>query len=382
MTNNDLFIFDTVLKESDICNYRSLKKSFFADLRGGKKLVLYGLRNTGKTSFIKSLVIPALRKDGLFVIYTDLFGVRTIHQICERFHLSIQQSLLDSFPVRTRLQQVLKSITALRPVIKVDQFEGPALSLDFASSSKIQLSDLFKLIREVQKKIQTVIIFDEFQDVHFVPEAEALLRAELQTLSPKTGLLFMGSKKHMLTKIFAHPQAPLAGMGEDRQMPCINYNEYHQYISDRFKHHKLTITENDSTYLQDKMMRIPESINILCNQIVGLYTGPKKIQRTEIIKAISAVADLKQGRFEEFIANYSPNEQKVISAIAHLEYVIAPSGAEFVAKTGLSQKGVSKIVKKLEDEAVIYNGPKGYFLADPLLMAYLQKYRLMNHHSA
>mgnify|MGYP001565300718 CR=1 FL=1 len=375
-----VFRYDSVLNEEDLCNYTAEKKSLTHDLAAGKRLVLFGRRNTGKTSIIKSCVIPQLRKKGHFVLFADFYGVQTLEQVKTRLNLALQSSLLETYPIRSRLDQALNLLTLLRPVLHTDPTEGLSLTLHLDSQPLPALHQFFKAISSLKKKSNCTLIFDEFQDIHHISECEALFRDALQNLPAEIGVMILGSKKHLLGEIFARPHAPLAGFGEDRILPLIPYHEYTEYIQKRFLPQGLSIEPKNSEYLQNFLQRIPESINIVCEQIRTQFSHsnkkePKNVTLEMIHTALKTAVDVRRSRFEEYLSHYTDTEQKVMTALANEGPVESPSGKDFVAATGASQKGVSKIIKKLENEAVVYHIDGSYILADPLMAAYLRKNR-------
>jgi AAA+ ATPase superfamily predicted ATPase len=50
------FIFDSILDEENICNLENEKHKIMKGVDSGLKLLVYGKRNTGKTSLIKNVV--------------------------------------------------------------------------------------------------------------------------------------------------------------------------------------------------------------------------------------------------------------------------------------------------------------------------------------
>jgi hypothetical protein len=60
-----------------------------------------------------------------------------------------------------------------------------------------------------------------------------------------------GSKRHLLSSLFANPEAPLNGWGTDLEFQAIPYDEFHPYIQERSLQNNLTITDENARYLQD-----------------------------------------------------------------------------------------------------------------------------------
>jgi AAA+ ATPase superfamily predicted ATPase len=56
------FIFDIVLAADDLCNMSMEKKLLSEGLATGRKFLIYGKRNTGKTSLIESVAIEKFKK--------------------------------------------------------------------------------------------------------------------------------------------------------------------------------------------------------------------------------------------------------------------------------------------------------------------------------
>lgn len=373
------FIFDIVLDEENICNLRSEKETLVKGILKGKHFVVYGRRNVGKTSVLKSIVKPKFLKKNknAFVMFADLMGVKTLSQIEQRLYSAFQRGFLDSSPTNSVMKSVFETLKNLRPTLTLDPITGPTLSLGIANDQKPpSLQKIFDGIVDLQKKFPCLIILDEFQDIHFVEQAEALLRDCLQNLPQGIPIIISGSKKHILSRIFSRPQAPFSGFGEDVEFQEISYSDYHLYMNERLKPKNLKISLEVSTYLQDLLLRVPESINIVCSQITSLKENTKGvISVDDVNRAVRMTLESRRSRFEEFLSHYSTIEEKVMITLAKFTSIQNPSGKDFVSSVGASQAGVSKIIKKFEDEATVYKLKAGYTLADPLLQHYLRAYR-------
>lgn len=73
---------------------------------------------------------------------------------------------------------------------------------------------------------------------------------------------------------------------------------------------------------------------------------------------------------------FSEPEQKVMTAIAKHGPIKQIQSRNFVSHIQLTSAGVGRIVKRLENEAVVYCEPEGYVLADPLLKCHILRYRM------
>ena len=56
------FLYDALLEEKDICNLHEERERIFKGIERNEKMVIYGKRNTGKTSLIKNVIVPWFQK--------------------------------------------------------------------------------------------------------------------------------------------------------------------------------------------------------------------------------------------------------------------------------------------------------------------------------
>lgn len=116
-----------------------------------------------------------------------------------------------------------------------------------------------------KKYFDFLIVLDEFQEIARIKKAEALLRGALQTLGSNISVIILGSKQHLLAQIFEKPRAPFYSWGYTMEFKDIAFDKYTNYINQRFANYGLSISEQDSEYLQTQLHRIPESINRFCD---------------------------------------------------------------------------------------------------------------------
>lgn len=373
------FVFDVVLDEENICNLHKDRQELIKQVCEGKRVVFYGRRNTGKTSIVKSIVIPTYQsthKKGL-VIFVDLMGVKTMSQMNQRFCVAFEQSIAQVKPARSFISNLGKVIKGVRPNFTLDPITGaPTFSLGLSEDKGVlDIKELFKQIGLYHQKNGTLIVMDEFQDISFIDEAPGLLRDALQNLPADLPVLILGSKKHLLSEIFSNPKAPLAGWGTYYEISSISAEDYHQYILERFKPYDLNLTLEDTRFILELLQNIPEAINILCDQMLRRYAGSiPQITHQKILESLKQVVEERQGFFEERLLRFTEKERRFLVTLAKREPEASPNGKEFLRTVNLSPGGNRPILQRLESEAIIYRTTKGYVLSDPILANYLRIY--------
>lgn len=291
------FRYDVLLPQSEICNLKREYETILAGVDAKEKLIVYGPRNYGKTSLVQNVVIPKYIEhySRAFVLSVDLMQVKNLDSISDRVRSAFERAFLKTYPGESLLGGIKKHLLNLRPTAEVDTNTG---NVRFSIASvtqdkKVNFSEILQTIHQkIAQELPTLLVFDEFQDVSFVEEAEGLLRSELQHFT-NTPIIFMGSKRHILGKMFAKTDAPFANFGRDVEFSEIDYHEYHAYILERLAPAGLQVAQEVSKYWQDRMNRIPESINIVGAKIVDLFSGKELAIEDIEVAVASAIEDRK-----------------------------------------------------------------------------------------
>ena len=371
------FVFDRLVDRENICNQQREQQVLRDAVGRGHRMVVYGPRNYGKTSVVRNITIKEFRRTRKchFVLFADLLGVRSMQSLTRRLATSLQRSFAASFPVRNLLDNASRFLGALRPEIALDPQTGsPSLSLHTREpESAGSLQTLWEHIAGITEEVDSLIVLDEFQDVAFIDEAPAQLRSCLEGLGA-TPILLLGSKRHMLADLFAAPGAPLSAWGSDLEFRPIAHDEYHRYMEERFRPRGLTISREVSASLQDGMQRVPEAINRLCAQLLELYEATE-IDQARVREALAMLLENREGRFAAYLSAFSATDEGVLTEIARRERVAHPQSKSFLASVRLSNRTVALSVKRLWDRGVIEHVADSYRIADPLLAAYLRRYR-------
>jgi len=369
------FIFDRLVDRGNICDLEAEKKQLQKLVNQKQNIVLYAQRNCGKTSLVKNVVIEDFRKQHKksFVLFVDLMGVKDLDSIASRLKHGLEHSIKESFTLKSIAAAIGEFFTNLKAIISIDATTGiPTIAIEAASSSKkkITIADIFQTISRISKKIPTLIVLDEFQDVALVSEAESLFRNAFQQIN-SLPIIILGSKKHLLKNIFSLPNSPLANFGKDVVINKIDYEKYHDYISERFALKKLKISKSDSKYLQDLMLRQPEAINLLCYEI-SQNNKNIKVGREIILQTVQQILEQRNKRFEILLSSFSAAEEKVATGVAKELGVVQPQSKDFTAKVHLTPRAVKANIDKLMNQGILDVEEGRYYICDPLLSLYLR----------
>ncbi len=371
------FVTDRLIEEDNFCNFQKEKVLLRQHIQSQAHVVLYGPRNFGKTSLLKNILIPEFRKTHKksFVFFADLMEAKSMDMLVSRMKSAFEHSFEESFPVKNLVQSVKDLLTHIRPIITIDSLTSqPGLSISLSSTEKNgSIPLIFGLIKDISKKIPCLVVIDEFQDIAEIPEAQAFFRAAFQDIH-SLPIILLGSKRQILSEIFSNPNAPLAFWGQDLEIGPIGYEDYHAYIQERFSQRHLTIRIETASYLQDLVHRVPESVNMLCQQL-WITHSEKEITLDDVRVALKAILSSKESRYESYLSRFSAAEQSVLVQLSRIEKLRHPQSKAFVSATRLTSRTVGKIINKLYTAGIIEKEDHSYRISDPLLAFYLRSYR-------
>ncbi len=377
MINNKIFRHDILLDNTEICNLQQDSDALLKGIVQGHRIVFIGRRNTGKTSLVKARIIPQFQNMNpkALVVFIDLMGVKTLNQISARFQSAFEHSISRLNPTTAFLKKLALSIRNLRPTMGIDALTGqPEFSLGVDSQhSSIPFAAIISEIGKYHIEHSALLVIDEFQDVHYVEEAEALFRNAFQQLPADLPVVAMGSKKSILAKIFAVPKAPLASWGRQYEISKISSEDYTPYFNERLNPVGCTVKELLMGALIQEMDGIPEAINLIGDWWQRHYAGGGELTSQDIFPAIAGVVEERHSLFLEHMKFYTEKEETFLRALARSQPVKSPLGSLFLSKLKMSPGGAGPLIKRLEADAIIYRQPEGFVIGDPILAHWLRR---------
>jgi hypothetical protein len=210
-----------------------------SDMRNGQNVLVYAPRRYGKSSLILRAAQEAIRRKVL-VGYCDLMKTPTK----ERFAAVLAKTIYADIasPVGQAFERAAELFRGLRviPTMEVDPADG-SLRFSFqAGRRKSDIDDtierLLELLGELaaERKRSIVIIFDEFQEVISLdPKFPNLMRAVFQT-QPEVSHVYLGSKRHVLERIFNDKNEPFWRSAKQLEIGMIQPAKFEPFIRDRF----------------------------------------------------------------------------------------------------------------------------------------------------
>ena len=374
------FVYDRIIEAGDICNYRDEISRLSVHVEKGDCVRLYGMRNFGKTSILRNVVgaqwqakNPAKR----IFIYIDFYSIQSLEDISQEVAKAFNKSMSGNSNLIDKTKDWLGSLKNIRPTWTPLNDDFGQFSFKMVSGQSPEFDVILDNINRLNldDKFQFFIVFDEFQEIAKIPKAAAKLRSSLQELSPTIPVVISGSKPHMLQRVFDDPRAPFHAWGFTVELHYIDYQIYHRYILDRFEPAGKSMGIEASRHLQDRMGRIPEAINRLC-EFLRVDSKISEITKDAVDLKIKEYVELARSNYTSQLARFTQKENAVLAAMAKHGKLRSVTSTAFLRDAGISKSGVSAIIERLLDESIIqkiWDGSDTPYIsiADPLLSAFI-----------
>ncbi len=367
------FKFGQLLEKEDICD-RQEEVSFLRKIiKSNGRAVIYGSRRFGKTSLVKSAVMDEFveKEKKSLAIYADLFQLDSLEDMASRFRTGLERALSKRAKLKTFFEGLKSYLKHFRVEMTADPLSGaPSVSLagQYKKDEK-SLADLFEALRELSKDYKILLVFDEFQDIQYVDGLEPRLRSEIQTLH-NTSVILLGSKKHILQKIFHDESKPFYGFGMDLEIKAIAREYWLPYMKERFSPHKITLDREGVDEICRLMRDVPNSIQELCQWItLSGWTG--HLDAKTIQQHLAHLIENKSSRYVEKLGGLSVKEKKVVIAVARHEPVASPTAASFLRETHVSATATKVAMLRLADQGLFDITNDGYVVTDPIFHLFL-----------
>jgi hypothetical protein len=272
-----------------------------ADVRSGQNVVLISPRRYGKTSLVLE-VLDGLG-DAVPHAYIDLLRVTSLEQLPGLLATEIARMLPPIGRALDALGRALRDLP-LRPKFGMDpdgtptvEFEPGAPPTDVARTLGQLLEWPARIARSRQGRV--ALVLDEFQAVTDLdPHLPATLRAVFQQQSD-VAHVFLGSKRHMLERLFTDENEPMFRMAKTMPLGPIPRAEFAAFVRDRFAATRTPIAEETVARILDLTGGHPHDTQELCYFLWALAAAGRlfPVPPGMVEQAIDRVLDAESARF-------------------------------------------------------------------------------------
>jgi hypothetical protein len=238
-TATNPFTFGDLALDEAFTDREDEVRELTSDMLNGQNVLVYAPRRYGKSSLVLRAAQEALRRKAL-VGYCDLMKTPTK----ERFAAALAKTIYADIAslVDQAFERAADLFRGLRviPTMDVDPTDG-SLRFSFqAGRRKEEIDDTIERLLELlgdlagERKRRVVIVFDEFQEILALDKRfPNLMRAVFQA-QPEVSHVYLGSKRHILERIFNDKNEPFWRSAKQLEIGMIPPEKFASFIRDRF----------------------------------------------------------------------------------------------------------------------------------------------------
>jgi uncharacterized protein len=350
-----------------------------ADMRNGQDVLVYAPRRYGKSSLVLRAAQDALREQ-ILVGYCDLLRITSK----ERFAAALARTIhvdVDS-PAGQALDRAAELFRGLRirPTIELDPDDG-TLSFSFRASHRAQaIDDTIEALLELPGKLavergrRVVLIFDEFQEiVDLDPKFPNLLRSVFQA-QPEVCHVYLGSKRHVLDRIFNDRNEPFWRSAKSLEIGLISKAKFARFVRGRFEGTEKGIVDEALDRLLETTGGHPYGTQELAYELWQLVPAGRFAQASDVDAALDRVLRAEHNHLERLWEDAAASQRRLLVALA-ADPTPSPYAAEYRLAYDLPaasslQVALEALVKK---ELVARTEEGLYALAEPFLAEWVER---------
>jgi len=233
------FRFGALARDESFTDRDDEIAELLSDARNGQDVVIFAPRRFGKTSLVDR-VAQRLVGDRVLVGQINLMRTPTKERLAEKLAATVYEDIAG--PLTRARDFAARIFRGLRitPTMTLDPETG-ALSFGFGAGHLPEdvdatLERLFELVAQVaaERERGALLILDEFQEViELDPQLPKLLRSVLQE-QPEVGHFYLGSKRHMMERIFNDENEPFWRSAKQLELGPIPPGPFGDFIERRF----------------------------------------------------------------------------------------------------------------------------------------------------
>lgn len=369
------FEYGGVVSGSAFCNREKELADMVRAMENAEKLLVFSERRYGKTSLVRS-AMGKLPRRGWVSAYVDLWPTDSE----ETFVAAVAKAITEA--MATRVDKILETARslfgALAPSVTVDDQGKPVLSFGMGRHvrSGPALDEVLETPARVAAKggVRVVVVFDEFQQILDYGDdlVERKLRSVVQNHS-RVGYLFLGSRKHIIQRMFldrnrplyrAAGHYPLGPIGEEHWLPFVRrrFADAGKAIGRESVHQICELTQGHPFYTQH-----------LCHVLWERCEPGTKITGDVIRAAVGILLERESYAYTTLWEALTGPQRRFLKGLATEPAGVKVFAGEFVRRHGLrSASNVQRAVEALLEKDVIDRDNGSFLITDRFFRFWIQ----------
>jgi hypothetical protein len=370
------FQYGGVVRGDTFCNRKKEVEDLLRAVENGDKLFVYSERRFGKTSLIRCVLDKLPRKQYVSA-YVDLWPTDG----ATSFSTATAKAIAESMSTRAeKTLEIAKSFFGrLAPSMTLNNEGRPELAFGvrrFAEPGP-ELEEVLEAPGRIAKdgKFRVVIVFDEFQQIleYGNDKVERQLRSIIQNQAD-VAYLFLGSRRHLIQKLFLDRSRPLYRAGGHYPLRAIEEKDWQPFIRKRFAEEGKKISDDQVHAIIRLTEGHPFYTQHLCHALWDACGREEQITDGLIESAVSTVLTHESYAYATLWESFAANQRKFLKGLAFEPAMVKPFASDFVQRYGLrSASNAQRAVESLLERDIIDRDNGSFMIIDRFFRIWVQK---------
>lgn len=373
------FEYGGVVTGDAFCNREAEKTDLLKAIRNDEKLFVFSERRFGKTSLVRSVIAKLPHKDTVSA-YVDLWPTDDESSFVTTLAKAITSSMTTS--VEKLLTTAKELFSSLVPTITLNDEGKPELSFGFSRNVKIDqaIEEVLETADRIanKEKKNVVVVFDEFQQILQYENdlVERKLRSVIQN-HRKVAYIFLGSRRHLIQKMFMEKNRPLYRAGGHYPLGPISEKDWTPFIRNHFRTTERLISDDLIHSIYTRTQGHPFYTQHLCHAVWELCDRKAKVTPKMLDDATQLLLERENYAYTTLWESLAVNQRKFLKGLASEAGKVQPFSSEFIGQYGLgSGSNVQRAVDSLIEKDVIDRDNGSFLISDRFFRLWVQSMQL------
>lgn len=369
------FEYGGVVSGNAFCNREKEVADLLRAMENNEKLFVFSERRYGKTSLVRT-ALSKLPKKGYACAYVDLWPTDSEATFVTAVAKAIAESMSTS--VDKVLETARKFFGSLAPSVTMDEEGKPTLTFGIGRHAKLgpALDEVLETPAKIAGKStqNVVVVFDEFQQIleYGSDQVERKLRSVVQN-HRHVGYIFLGSRKHLIEKMFMDRARPLYRAGGHYPLGPIAEEHWQPFILKRFADANKVIDKERIHQVYELTQGHPFYTQHLCHVLWELCEPKAEVSEKMIQRAVQVLQERENYAYTTLWESLTVPQKRFLKGLASEAAGVKVFAGEFVRRHGLgSASNVQRVVNALLEKDIIDRDNGSFLITDRFFRLWIQ----------
>jgi uncharacterized protein len=292
-----------------------------SDLLNGQNVVILAPRRYGKTSLVWRVQQELLKKKVL-VAQVDLMTTPTKERLAEKLAKTIHDDIASTlYRAREAALGVFRGLR-VTPRVTLDP-DDASVSFGFdvghrTSDVDATLERLLELPGELaaDRKRRVVLVLDEFQEITDIDRHLPRLMRSVFQRQPEVAHVYLGSKRHMLRRIFSDRNEPFWRSAKQMELGVIPPELFAPYLVERFRATGKSMDDEAVAQILAITRGHPYATQELCYFVWEETAARRRASTAEVERGLTGVLHSEHAHFSLLWDGAASGQRLLLQALA------------------------------------------------------------------